>query len=67
MGKEPVLILYLLLFAWPLLNSRKVSSIRPFDPDPFSLLAVTVAIEAVLPDFIRTPGVQSFSQPTHLD
>jgi uncharacterized membrane protein len=34
-------------------NSGKVPTIRPFDPYPFSLLGVIVAVEAVvLPSFI---------------
>jgi uncharacterized membrane protein len=36
-----------LLTAWLLINISKIPSIRPFDPYPFSLLAMIVAVEAV--------------------
>jgi len=36
-----------LLVAWLLINSGKIPSTRPFDPYPFSLLGVIVAVEAV--------------------
>jgi uncharacterized membrane protein len=34
--------------AWLLINSGKIPSARPFDPYPFSLLGVVVAVEAVI-------------------
>jgi len=37
-----------LVIAWLLVNSGQLSSIRPFDPWPFSLLGVIVAVEAVI-------------------
>jgi uncharacterized membrane protein len=36
-----------LLIAWLLINSGRVPWIRPFDPYPFSLFAMIVAVEAV--------------------
>jgi hypothetical protein len=36
-----------LLTAWLLINSGKIGWIRPFDPYPFSLFAMIVAVEAV--------------------
>jgi uncharacterized membrane protein len=43
-----VVLHLLLLIAWLLVNKGKVPSIRPFDPYPFQLLGVIVAIEAVI-------------------
>jgi uncharacterized membrane protein len=37
-----------LLISWLLVNSGKISTVRPFDPYPFSLLGVIVAVEAVI-------------------
>jgi uncharacterized membrane protein len=37
-----------LVMGWLVLNSRKMPGSRPFDPYPFSLLGVLVAIEAVI-------------------
>jgi Protein of unknown function (DUF1003)/Integrase core domain len=36
------------LVAWLLINSGKIPGARPFDPYPFSLLGVIVAVEAVI-------------------
>jgi uncharacterized membrane protein len=38
----------LLVTAWLAVNTGHISGIRPFDPWPFSLLGVVVAIEAVI-------------------
>jgi uncharacterized membrane protein len=43
-----VVLHLLLLVAWLLINSGKITSARPFDPYPFSLLGVIVAVEAVI-------------------
>jgi uncharacterized membrane protein len=43
-----VVLHLLLLVAWLLINSGKITSVRPFDPYPFSLLGVIVAVEAVI-------------------
>jgi uncharacterized membrane protein len=43
-----VLIHLLLLIIWIAVNSRSVVSMKPFDPYPFSLLGVVVAVEAVI-------------------
>jgi uncharacterized membrane protein len=43
-----VLIHLLLLIAWIAVNTRSVLAIKPFDPYPFSLLGVGVAVEAVI-------------------
>ena len=43
-----VVLHLLLLVAWLLINSGKITSGRPFDPYPFSLLGVIVAVEAVI-------------------
>src|ERR1019366_3586097 len=37
-----------LVIAWLLVNSGKIPGARPFDPYPFSLLGVIVAVEAVI-------------------
>ena len=36
------------MVAWLLINSGKILSLPPFDPYPFSLLGVIVAVEAVI-------------------
>jgi uncharacterized membrane protein len=38
----------LLLVAWLLVNSGYIGGLRPFDPYPFSLLGMIVAMEAVI-------------------
>lgn len=43
-----VLVHGLLLLAWILVNTGRVRWIRPFDPLPFSLLGMIVAVEAVI-------------------
>jgi uncharacterized membrane protein len=48
-GSLPFVVLHLgLVIAWLLVNSGQISGVRPFDPWPFSLLGVIVAIEAVI-------------------
>jgi uncharacterized membrane protein len=48
-GSLPFVVLHLvLLVAWLLINSGKILNTRPFDPYPFSLLGVIVAVEAVI-------------------
>jgi uncharacterized membrane protein len=48
-GNFLFIVLHLvLLVAWLLINSGKIPSTRPFDPYPFSLLGVIVAVEAVI-------------------
>jgi len=48
-GSLPSVVLHLVLvIAWLLMNSGQISGIRPFDPWPFSLLGVIVAVEAVI-------------------
>src|ERR1700736_3154234 len=48
-GSLRFVVLHLvLLIAWLLVNSGKISGVRPFDPYPFSLLGVIVAVEAVI-------------------
>jgi uncharacterized membrane protein len=48
-GSLLFIVLHLvLLVAWLLINSGKIPSARPFDPYPFSLLGVIVAVEAVI-------------------
>ena len=47
-GSPLFIVLHLaLVVVWLLINSGKISWIRPFDPYPFSLLAMIVAVEAV--------------------
>jgi uncharacterized membrane protein len=47
-GSPFFIVLHLaLLIAWVLINSGKIPWIRPFDPYPFSLFAMIVAVEAV--------------------
>src|SRR5450631_1472369 len=48
-GSLPFVVLHLVLvIAWLLVNSGKIPGARPFDPYPFSLLGVIVAVEAVI-------------------
>jgi uncharacterized membrane protein len=48
-GSLPFVLLHLvLLIIWLLVNSGKVRGMRAFDPYPFSLLGVIVAVEAVI-------------------
>ena len=48
-GSLPFVLLHLvLLITWLLVNSGKVRGMRAFDPYPFSLLGVIVAVEAVI-------------------
>jgi uncharacterized membrane protein len=48
-GSLTFVVLHLgLVIAWLLVNSGQISGIRPFDPWPFSLLGVIVAVEAVI-------------------
>src|SRR6202162_5125701 len=37
-----------LVIVWLVVNSGEIPGIRPFDPHPFSLLGVIVAVEAVI-------------------
>ena len=47
-GSLPFVVLHLVLVAaWLLVNSGQIG-VRPFDPWPFSLLGVIVAVEAVI-------------------
>jgi uncharacterized membrane protein len=50
-GSLPFVLLHLVI-GWLLVNSGKIPPIRRFDPYPFSLLGVIVAVEAVLSSFI---------------
>lgn len=51
-GSLPFVLVHLiLLVAWLLVNSGKIPTARPFDPYPFSLLGVIVAVEAVILSF----------------
>ena len=43
-----VVLHLVLLVAWLLINNGKIPRARPFDPYPFSLLGVIVAVEAVI-------------------
>jgi hypothetical protein len=43
-----VMLHLVLLIAWVLVNSGTISGARPFDPYPFTLLGVIVAVEAVI-------------------
>ena len=48
-GSLTFVVLHLVLvITWTLVNSGRFSWIRPFDPWPFSLLGVIVAVEAVI-------------------
>src|ERR1022692_4847459 len=43
-----IVLRLVLVIAWLLVNSGKIPGARPFDPYPFSLLGVMVAVEAVI-------------------
>jgi uncharacterized membrane protein len=43
-----IMLHLLLVIGWLLLNCGKISGAKPFDPYPFSLLGVIVAVEAVI-------------------
>ena len=49
-AKEPFFVLFhiLLVVSWVLINANRVSWIPRFDPYPFSLLGMIVAVEAVV-------------------
>ena len=48
-GSLLFIVLHLgLVIAWLVVNSGEIPGIRPFDPHPFSLLGVIVAVEAVI-------------------
>jgi uncharacterized membrane protein len=48
-GSLPFVLFHLvLMLAWLLVNSGQIRGLRPFDPYPFSLLAMIVAVEAVI-------------------
>ena len=48
-GSLPFVVLHLaLLIAWLLVNSGRIPGAKPFDPYPFPLLGVIVAVEAVI-------------------
>jgi len=48
-GGVPFVVFQLvLLVAWLLVNSGTIRGLRPFDPYPFSLLGMIVAMEAVI-------------------
>jgi uncharacterized membrane protein len=48
-GSLPFVVLHsVLVIAWLCVNSGQISGVRPFDPWPFSLLGVLVAVEAVI-------------------
>ena len=48
-GSLPFVLFHLaLLLAWVLVNSGEIRGLRPFDPYPFSLFAMIVAVEAVI-------------------
>ncbi len=48
-GSLSFVVLHLaLVAAWLVLNSGEIARVRPFDPWPFSLLGVIVAVEAVI-------------------
>jgi uncharacterized membrane protein len=48
-GSLPFVLFHLLLLlAWLLVNCGEIRGIRPFDPFPFSLLGMIVAMEAVI-------------------
>jgi uncharacterized membrane protein len=48
-GSLPFIAVHLvLLLAWLLVNDGEIPWARPFDPYPFSLLGVIVAVEAVI-------------------
>jgi uncharacterized membrane protein len=48
-GSLPFVVFHImLLLAWLLVNGREIRGLRPFDPYPFSLLGMIVAMEAVI-------------------
>jgi uncharacterized membrane protein len=48
-GSLPFVVFHiLLLVVWLLVNSGRIDRLRPFDPYPFSLLGLIVAMEAVI-------------------
>jgi uncharacterized membrane protein len=48
-GSLLFIVLHLgLVIAWLVVNSGEIPGVRPFDPHPFSLLGVIVAVEAVI-------------------
>jgi uncharacterized membrane protein len=48
-GSLPFVVLHLVLVTvWLLVNSGQIAGVRPFDPWPFALLGVIVAVEAVI-------------------
>ena len=48
-GSIPFVVFHLVLLAgWLLINSVQIPRFQPFDPYPFSLLAMIVAMEAVI-------------------
>src|SRR6202163_3694135 len=48
-GSPFFIVLHLgLVIAWLVVNSGEIPGVRPFDPHPFSLLGVIVAVEAVI-------------------
>lgn len=48
-GSPPFVVIHLaILIVWLLVNSGKIPIARAFDPYPFSLLGVIVAVEAVI-------------------
>ena len=48
-GSLPFVVFHLvLLLVWLLVNSGRIPGLRPFDPYPFSLLGMIVAVEAVI-------------------
>jgi uncharacterized membrane protein len=48
-GSLPFVVFHLvLLVAWLLVNNGEIRGLRPFDPYPFSLLGMIVAMEAVI-------------------
>lgn len=48
-GSLPFVVFYfVLLLVWLLVNSGRIPGLRPFDPYPFSLLGMIVAVEAVI-------------------
>src|SRR5579862_1211935 len=48
-GSLPFVLFHLVLvLVWLLVNSGEIRGLRPFDPYPFSLLGMTVAVEAVI-------------------
>ena len=52
-----------LLTAWLLINNGKIPWIRPFDPYPFSLFAMIVAVEAVFLSSFILNAAESHDAP----